>query len=347
MRVHISDVRTGDRLLEDIFNPYGLHVLSKGTTLNERDLALLLQHHIDYLNIERRAAGTAALDAAAERIRETMMPAYRNAVDGSGELFRQAMQEGGIDESDVDMSFTPLVRQFQRESDVVSLLLVLGGENSDTYRHSVQVGMLSYFIASWLGWSEENAIRAGKAGLLHDIGKCRIAESIVNKSGGLTEEEEAELRKHPQYGYEILSSSIPDDAVALAALQHHERMNGQGYPSGLAADAVHPIAKAVAVANVYSTMVSGTGGGGKKDLLDVLRTLYGMSFGELDPHMTHTFIRHMLPKFIGKKADLSTGEQGMIVMNHPTEFFRPLVWVGEQFVDLSAYPEIEIRKVHL
>ncbi|MFB9279119.1 HD-GYP domain-containing protein [Cohnella cellulosilytica] len=335
---------------EDVFNAYGLHVLSKGTPLNEKEISRIFQHQIDYINIERRA-GTAAEEPRSRdpfsAYNPLLRPLYYDAVAGAEQLFEKALVEGRIYEDDVKESFQPLVENFRAERDVVSLLLMLNSQDDYTYQHSVQVGMLSYYIARWLGWSEEETVRAGKAGFLHDVGKCRIAEVILNKPARLDDEEYKEIQNHPQYGYEILSRSFDDKGVALAALQHHERVDGTGYPQGLTGDQMHPMAKIVAVADVYSAMISSRVYSEKKDLLFVLRELYELSFKELDPDVTHTFIRHMIPNFIGKRVELSNGEFGTIVMSNPTDFFRPLVHVGEQFIDLSVVRDLSILHVNM
>jgi putative nucleotidyltransferase with HDIG domain len=349
MRVHISDVRSGDRLAEDIFNSFGLHVLSKGAVLNERELARLFQHQVDFIEIDWRPnvipekKEPAPLPPSAYN--PLLRPLYQDAIAGAEQLFEKALEEGRIYEEDVKESFQPLIDTFRSERDVVSLLLLLNSQDDYTYQHSVQVGMLSYFLARWLGWDEIETVHAGKAGFLHDIGKCKISESILNKPYKLTEEEFQQIKTHPQLGYDILSNSLDDESIALAALQHHERMNGTGYPLGLKGDEIHPMARIVAIADVYSAMISSRVYSEKRDLLNVLKELYELSFNQLDPEMTHTFIRHMVPNFIGKKVELSNGELGTIIIPHHSDFFRPLVQVGDQFLDLSIQRNIEIKQV--
>jgi putative nucleotidyltransferase with HDIG domain len=350
MKIHITDVRSGDRLAEDLFNAVGLHVLSKGAILNKKELSRLYQHQIDFLEIERRAGTTSAKTpsaATSPSYHPILNPLYNDAVVGAEQLFERALQEGRVYEEDIKLTFHPLIENLRTERDVVSLLLMLNSQDNYTYQHSVQVGMLSYYIARWLGWSEEETIRAGNAGFLHDIGKCKIPEAILNKPNKLSDKELKLMKSHPQMGYNILKNSFDDPAVTLAALQHHERMDGKGYPLGLIRENIHPMARIVAVADVYSAMISSRVYREKKDLLHVLKEMFELSFQELDPDITHTFIRHMVPSFIGKKVELSTGETGTIVMTHPTDYFRPLVQVGEQFIDLSTQRKHEITQVFM
>lgn len=344
MRVHVTDLRAGDQLSEDIFNLYGLHVLSSGTILNERELSRLYQHQIDYVEIERRQQ---PLDKPAPYVHPKLLPRYEDAVAGCELLFRRAIEEGTIREEDVNESFEPLMNHFREERDVVSLLLLLNSQDDYTYQHSVQVGMLSYYIAKWVGWNEEDRIRAGTAGFLHDIGKCRISEEILNKPDKLTEEEFEMIKRHPQYGYEILSEAYPDSDIATAALQHHERKDGRGYPNQLTGEEIHPISRVVAIADVYSAMTSSRVYQEKRDLLYVLKELYRLSFEELDAEMTHAFIRHMIPNFIGKQVELTNGERGTIILSNESDWFRPLIRIDDRFIDLSVHREYEIKHVYM
>ena len=159
--------------------------------------------------------------------------------------------------------------------------------------------------------------------------------SILNKPESLTAQEYDLVKQHTIYGHDIIQNSFGDTLHAKVALEHHERMDGTGYPNQMNGDQVHPVSKIVAVADVYSAMISSRVYQKKRDLLFVLKELYRMSFTELDPFTTHTFIKHMIPNFIGKRVELNTGETGTIIMTHPSEFFRPLIQIEDQFIDLD------------
>ncbi|MBJ8192458.1 HDIG domain-containing protein, partial [Bacillus cereus] len=102
-------------------------------------------------------------------------------ISGFESMFLEASSTGKFDEYRVDELFGPLVSELARQKDVVSLLLIMERGDHYTYNHSLQVGVLSYYIATWLGYTEEEAYAAGKAGYLHDIGKSMIPDEILNK----------------------------------------------------------------------------------------------------------------------------------------------------------------------
>ncbi|SFI92753.1 HDIG domain-containing protein [Paenibacillus sp. UNC496MF] len=351
MHIHVTELQQGDRLIRDTFNSYGLHVLSAGKELNAPDIAKLFQHRIDYVDIETRSAEEPAIRTIESGLNPkwlpTVGPIYQDAVNGCEQLFRDAFQNGKIAEDDVVQTFQPLVDNFKMERDVVSMLLLLNTKDDYTYQHSVQVGMLSYYLASWLGYGEEAAVKIGQAGFLHDIGKCQIQDDILNKPDKLSRDEFETIKQHTVFGHRIIRESFGDSIAATVALEHHERIDGTGYPNCLPGSAMHPVSKIVAVADVYSAMISSRVYQKKRDLLYVLKELYRMSFSELDPETTHTFIRHMIPNFIGKRVELESGETGTIVMTHSSEYFRPLVRLGERFVDLTVERDYEVKHVFM
>lgn len=348
MKVHIMELRSGDRLQTDIFNNYGVFVMQKGTRLTSDAIVRLMQHGVDYVDIEPQSLDAdVPSEEGPSHPGQKVKPILDDAVDGFEQIFLEALTGGTFDNAKVDKLLKPMVDQLVDHKDVVSLLLLIGGDDNYTYHHSMQVGMLSYYIASWLGYSKEEAYQAGKAGYLIDIGNCKVPQEILSKPGKLTPEEFEQVKGHPAYGYEIIRNSTGDEIAAQVALQHHEREDGSGYPNGLRAKDIHPFAKIAAVADVYSAMTTNRVYRSKQELLTVLRELNSLSFGKLSPEPTQALIRHLLPNFIGKKVLLSTGEVGSIVMMNQTDFFRPLVQTDARFVDLSKERETIIEDVYL
>jgi HD-GYP domain-containing protein (c-di-GMP phosphodiesterase class II) len=82
-------------------------------------------------------------------------------------------------------------------------------------------------------------------------------------------------------------------------------------------------------------------------MLQVLKEIHRVSFTEIDPHICIVFIENMLPHFIGKKVTLSNSEVGTIIMTNPSDFFRPLIQIDHQFIDLSTHRDLEINKINM
>ena len=126
-----------------------------------------------------------------------------------------------------------------------------------TYLHSVAVCALMVNLARKMGVSEAQMPDIGMAGLLHDVGKTAIPDSILSKPGKLDEAEWITVRDHPQRGHDILSSSKGVSNIALeVCLRHHEKMDGTGYPGGLEADTLSIFTRMSAICDVYDALTS-------------------------------------------------------------------------------------------
>ena len=128
----------------------------------------------------------------------------------------------------------------------------------DTYTrgHSARVAEYSEKIARLAGMNDEQCEEVYYAGLLHDVGKIGIDDNIINKKGKLTDEEFAQIKRHPVIGKQILSSISESPYLSIGANYHHEKYNGRGYPEGLKGDDIPEIARIIAVADAYDAMTS-------------------------------------------------------------------------------------------
>ncbi|ASA20129.1 HD-GYP domain-containing protein [Paenibacillus donghaensis] len=343
MRVHVSDLKPGNSLKSDTFSSRGLHVLPKGSQLQIDEIAKLMLHGVDYVDIEDEPPAPVSRPVIIQEVASSL----DNMMDGFESLYMEALMKGSFSQSAVDDILQPSLQSLDKHKDVVSLLLLLDREDNYTYNHSLQVGMLSYYLATWLGYSKQECYDIGRAGYLIDIGKCRISPALLNKPGKLTPHEFTEIQLHTQYGYEIISNSMQDPFTALVALQHHEREDGSGYPNRLTGSQIHPYAQIAAVADIYSAMTSERVYQSKQELITVLREINNLSFGKLNGKPVQAFIQHLMPNFIGKRVLLSTGDLGIIVMNNPLDVFRPLVQSEGQFLDLARDRKMAIVEIYM
>ena len=144
------------------------------------------------------------------------------------------------------------------ENDAVAMNIdALKVSDEYTFKHSVDVATMAMIIARKSGMSEVEIYQIGVAGLLHDVGKSQIPNEILNKAGKLTEEEFTIMKNHTLFGYKILKekSGIPSEIMA-GVLQHHEKINGRGYPLKLTGKQISSYAKVLSVADIYDALVT-------------------------------------------------------------------------------------------
>lgn len=137
-----------------------------------------------------------------------------------------------------------------------ALAYTIDAKDRYTSGHSQRVADYSLAIAKRMGKSEEEQKIVYYAALLHDVGKIRVSEEVINKPGKLTEEEFNQIRVHPVSGYHILKDIHEDVRVAYGAKYHHERYDGTGYPNGLEGENIPEIARIIGVADAYDAMAS-------------------------------------------------------------------------------------------
>ncbi len=137
-----------------------------------------------------------------------------------------------------------------------SLASAIDAKDRYTSGHSQRVAEYAVEIARRMGKSEEELQIIYYTGILHDVGKIRVPEDVINKPGRLTEEEFDQIRIHPVSGYHILRGIHEDAQVGYGAKYHHERYDGTGYPNGLMGEEIPEIARIIAVADAYDAMAS-------------------------------------------------------------------------------------------
>jgi len=141
-------------------------------------------------------------------------------------------------------------------SAITALTYALEAKDIYTSGHSQRVAETSVAIAEELGLSRHSIERLRQAGLIHDIGKIGVRESVLNKPGGLTDEEFQYVKYHCEMGEHILTPIVEGEEILKVVRHHHERYDGGGYPDGLKGESIPLGAKILAVADTYDAMTS-------------------------------------------------------------------------------------------
>jgi len=139
---------------------------------------------------------------------------------------------------------------------ILFLVAKLLNKNKQVLKHGTRVAKFSCAIAKELKYCDDGIEQICLAAFTHDIGKIQLPVEIVSKPGALDGNEIAIIRKHPELGYRLLLDVKLDNIASDVALQHHERLDGLGYPFGLRAKDINPVSRIIAVADVIDAMFS-------------------------------------------------------------------------------------------
>ncbi|MCK9295052.1 MAG: HD domain-containing protein [Desulfobulbaceae bacterium] len=172
-------------------------------------------------------------------------------------------------------------------------LLQLSSHDYYTFTHCLNVAVFSIGLWQAIYPARQDCLREFALGcILHDIGKSRIDDAILNKPGKLTEDEFAVMKKHPQYGYKLMIGAVP--AISLdVILHHHEKHDGKGYPRGLQGDRISDFAKIAAIADVYDALTTKRSYADAKDPFKAVLTMKEKMVGHFEQDKFISFI-HLL-----------------------------------------------------
>ncbi|MGE5544980.1 MAG: HD-GYP domain-containing protein [Bacillota bacterium] len=230
-------------------------------------------------------------------------------------------------------------------TNVFNQLLMLRNKDEYTVQHSIAVGAFSVKICQLLGLPEKVAKLVGTAGVMHDIGKVKIPDEVLNKPRALDNDEWEQMRKHPQYGYEILKSAGGVELeVQLAVLQHHERLDRRGYPLSLPPNTIHIFSRILAISDAFDAMTSERVYRKPLSIFRASEELMADAFsGRLDPQIVIRFVNYILDMSPGQQVLLSTGEIADVILPNKAEPARPLVQTGDKYINLEKNREIWIE----
>ncbi len=149
-----------------------------------------------------------------------------------------------------------VLEEYLADSNVVQRLIEVTTKDFSTSVHSVNVMLYCLRYARQRNFAYKDLKLFGLMGLLHDVGKVQLPNELLTAPRKLTDEEYEEVKNHTHYGWKILRQSRLNPKIQVAALEHHERLDGSGYPNGLKGRKISPEAKALAIADVYEALTN-------------------------------------------------------------------------------------------
>jgi len=242
------------------------------------------------------------------------------------ELFDDVVRGNVIDLARVKHVVHDTVEGVLRNPDAHVCLTQLKTRDDYTAQHSLNVCVLSLTFARHLGLSPSEMQALGVGALLHDIGKLRTPQDILNKPGKLTPKEFDIIRAHPVDGHRLLERryGLPP-RVADTAFAHHERVGGGGYPRGLKGEEIPLWGKMVAIVDVYDAITSDRSYHQGISPTEALTKMYGWRLTDFDPELLGGFIQCLGIYPVGTLVELASGEVGFIISANPEARLRPRV----------------------
>lgn len=259
-----------------------------------------------------------------------------------------------VDSRDASELVVQMIASVSRNPDALIWFTNLKNRDEYTALHSMNVCMLAVALATAMGEPESNIEEMGVGALLHDVGKLKVPLDILNKPATLTDNEFAEMKRHPEYGVEILreGTQLSRESMRIV-LEHHERMNGRGYPAGLVGDQISHYSQIVAIADVYDAMTSDRVYKSGRAPQDAMKTMAAVP-GDFNAELLERFVTTLGAYPVGSLVELNTGEVGfvlpsehrgdkptiLVVLDHKKRRYFP-----QRVRDLNQFPKFRIVRL--
>lgn len=332
---------------EDVYNFNNQLVLSKGSILTDTLITRLDLYSIIYVRVEDAPDNDEVLQVPlnlsssySERVKNSQEFAiFKEKYTESLDDFKGCLNDIVERNTDIDVSSLldstlNIIESNNGTIGIFDMLQNMRQFDDSTYSHCLNVSLICNVFGKWLNMTEKQIELATLCGLLHDIGKLRIPNSIITKPSKLSDEEFAIIKKHPTEGYRILMSAKLDPHICNAALMHHEKCDGSGYPLGLTGDKIDPYAKMVTIADIYDAMTSARIYRGPLCPFTVIELFENEGLQKYDTKFILTFLESVVNTYIGNRVRLSNGQEGEIIFINRDKFSRPTIKCENEYISL-------------
>jgi len=340
----ILECPDGYKIADDVFSRYGSMIVGKNTIVNEH-----IREKLRNFKVEKIAViEPELLKNSADNSEAVLIAAKKEYLEGvnSVKVIINDLAAGReLDYEKINRISGSFYENIRSNFAVIECMKQIKNADEYTYSHCVNVSLYSMLIGKWLKLPENEIRLLMIAGLLHDVGKAKVPFEILNKPGPLTQKEFEVIKKHSEYGYEIIKD-IPgiDGKVKNAVLMHHEKENGKGYPFGTKGADISYFAKIISIADVFDALTSERVYKSRLTPFDTFREFerIGIGEGNYDIRILLTFLYNISQYYTGSKVKMSTGKVGEIIYIPPHNISRPVVREADGYIDLSVRKDMNI-----
>ncbi len=230
-----------------------------------------------------------------------------------------------------------LLYQDRQEVSVFDMLLNMHNTEDSVCNHCINVALICNILSRWLHFSETDQMMATACGLFHDVGKFMLPAGILRKPGKLTPDEFEIIKTHTTEGFHLLGrySSIPEP-VKNAALMHHEKCDGSGYPYGLKGDDIDRFSKIVTIADIFDAMTSERVYRAAMCPFSVIKYFEDDGIQKYEIKFILTFLENVSNAYLNHRVTLSNGMEGNVIFINPDNYSRPVVRTeNNEIIDLQ------------
>ncbi len=346
----VDELRSGMKVGRTVQDLDGTVLIRSGTVLKQKDLNKLSGKPVFSVYIDVPEEDIHVDIVGNEHLLDgDYVQCYKMAYSRVQNIYFKLGREGELDiPSMEDIIVDNVIDKLCEGAMSVSQIHNMTRMGDYTIHHALNLFILGGLMANWmrLRWAKKTELMT--AAMLCDVGKMRVPKEILEKTGKLTPEELDSVKRHVDYGYDMLKFSVlsAHKDLLMGILQHHERCDGSGYPNRVRGDGICDYGKIIAILDMYDAMAANRSYAKRSSPFDVLKILYeDMIKGKLDTNFTVMFIKNLNHSLNGNWVGLDNGERAKIVYIDESRIFAyPIVQTTKnEFIDLNRRTDIKIE----
>jgi len=327
-KISIFDAEPGMILAKPVtvLHTTGRELMQAGHMLQKRHIKKLNQWGIEYIYIETYDDENLIDFVFSDSIRFLAKQTYEDAIVSLTRLSKLLLSKGECDISEAGKTVSQTMDVIAMEQGILSLLSKLKETEEYIYQHCVDVSVVSLILARALDYTRDELQIVGTAALLHDIGLVRYKKKFWDNS--MIQNVPTSIRKHPTMSREVAAKIDGMEPRILDIVsQHHEYIDGSGYPLGVKRDDIDELSRIVCIAEVYCHMVSPIQQEHAINPHDAVGVILDPRFNRFDPRVLRAFIANMAIYPAGTFIQLNNYVRGVVLSSNVDKPMRPKVLV--------------------
>ena len=347
-RIRVKNLKIGDVIASDVMYGGRTRPLVVRDSVVTPDIKERLEE-LEILNVEifgKKKSKEEIANLEKEKKKSAFKQKYTKDVDNVKGVFTDIIKGEKVNLSKIDNVSQSLIQNAGDIFTTVESIDEIKQMDDYTYAHSINVSLYSMMLGQWLGLDDREVKSLVKSGVLHDIGKGKLDQEILNKPSKLTCDEFNHIKQHTVLGYDICKPIIfLSDEIKNGVLMHHEKLDGTGYPLGVKGDQIPFYARIIAICDVYDALNSKRVYKSKQTPFDTFEQMVDIGRGQLDEDMLTIFLKNIVSLYIGSKVKMTTGEIGEIIHVPPENTSKPIIKVGSSYYDMARTEKVKIEEM--